>query len=46
MRPHGPGASTLIEIAAIATAARASVGTRNIAAYEGCAVKVLSPWDA
>ena len=46
MRPHGPGASTLIEIAAIATAPRARLGTRHIAAYEGCAVKILSPWNA
>ena len=46
MRPYCPGASTLIEIAAIASAARTRVETRSIAAYEGCAIKVLSPWDA
>lgn len=32
------------QIAAIASASRASVATRNVADYEGCGIKVLNPW--
>ena len=34
------------QIAAIASASRACVATRNVNDYEGCGIKVLNPWDA
>lgn len=34
------------EIAAIVSAAPASVATGNVSDYEGCGIKVLNPWDA
>ena len=34
------------QIAAIASAARAAVATRNLSDFEGCGIKLLSPWDA
>jgi predicted nucleic acid-binding protein len=33
------------QIAAIASAARAPVATRNVGDYQGCGIKVLNPWD-
>jgi hypothetical protein len=34
------------QIAAIARSAGAEIGTRNVADYEGCGVKLIDPWDA
>jgi predicted nucleic acid-binding protein len=34
------------QIAAVASAARAPVASRNVADYEGCGIKVLNPWNA
>ena len=34
------------QIAAIASAARAAVATRNLSDFEGCGIKVLNPWNA
>lgn len=34
------------QIAAIASAARAGVATRNVSDYEGCGIKGLNPWEA
>lgn len=33
------------QIAAVASAARASLATRNVADFEGCGVQVLNPWE-
>jgi hypothetical protein len=34
------------QIAAIATAHRAPVATRNVPDFEGCGLEVIDPWDA
>ena len=34
------------QIAAIASASRAPVATRNVSDYENCGIQVLNPWDA
>lgn len=33
-------------IAAIARSRGAALGTRNVADFEGCGIKVINPWDA
>jgi predicted nucleic acid-binding protein len=33
------------QIAAIASSARATIATRNVADFEGCGVRVVNPWD-